>query len=97
MSGFASERCPASPGTASGIASEYPSGFNRISHKATLVIAKLDRLSRNVAFIANLMESKVLAAVVEHDLGPNLFRVAGAECQGRAWVSWKYCGVCTTR
>jgi DNA invertase Pin-like site-specific DNA recombinase len=27
--------------------------------KATLVIAKLDRLSRNVAFIANLMESKV--------------------------------------
>lgn len=28
-------------------------------HKATLVIAKLDRLSRNVAFIANLMESTV--------------------------------------
>lgn len=27
--------------------------------KAVLVIAKLDRLSRNVAFIANLMESKV--------------------------------------
>ena len=27
--------------------------------KATLVIAKLDRLARNVAFIANLMESKV--------------------------------------
>lgn len=27
--------------------------------KATLVIAKLDRLSRNVAFIANLMESGV--------------------------------------
>jgi DNA invertase Pin-like site-specific DNA recombinase len=27
--------------------------------KTTLVIAKLDRLSRNVAFIANLMESKV--------------------------------------
>ena len=26
-------------------------------HKATLVIAKLDRLARNVAFIANLMES----------------------------------------
>jgi DNA invertase Pin-like site-specific DNA recombinase len=26
-------------------------------HKATLVIAKLDRLSRNVAFIANLMEA----------------------------------------
>jgi DNA invertase Pin-like site-specific DNA recombinase len=28
-------------------------------HKATLVIAKLDRLSRNVAFIANLMEAGV--------------------------------------
>ena len=26
-------------------------------HKATLVIAKLDRLARNVAFIANLMEA----------------------------------------
>jgi DNA invertase Pin-like site-specific DNA recombinase len=28
-------------------------------HKATLVIAKLDRLSRNVAFIANLLEAGV--------------------------------------
>lgn len=28
-------------------------------HRATLVIAKLDRLARNVAFIANLMESGV--------------------------------------
>ncbi len=28
-------------------------------HKATLVIAKLDRLARNVAFIANLVESGV--------------------------------------
>jgi len=28
-------------------------------HKATLVIARLDRLARNVAFIANLMESRV--------------------------------------
>lgn len=28
-------------------------------HKATLVIAKLDRLARNVAFISNLMESGV--------------------------------------
>lgn len=27
--------------------------------KATLIIAKIDRLGRNVAFIANLMESKV--------------------------------------
>jgi DNA invertase Pin-like site-specific DNA recombinase len=28
-------------------------------HKATLLIAKLDRLARNVAFIANLMDGKV--------------------------------------
>jgi DNA invertase Pin-like site-specific DNA recombinase len=28
-------------------------------HRATLIIAKLDRLARNVAFIANLMESQV--------------------------------------
>jgi DNA invertase Pin-like site-specific DNA recombinase len=28
-------------------------------HHATLVIAKLDRLARNVAFVANLMESGV--------------------------------------
>src|ERR671917_395531 len=28
-------------------------------HKATLIIAKLDRLARNVAFISNLMESGV--------------------------------------
>lgn len=29
------------------------------NNKATLIVAKLDRLSRNVSFIANLMESKV--------------------------------------
>lgn len=28
-------------------------------HSATLIIAKLDRLARNVAFVSNLMESKV--------------------------------------
>lgn len=28
-------------------------------HNATLIIAKLDRLGRNVAFVANLMESRV--------------------------------------
>lgn len=28
-------------------------------HKATLIIAKLDRLSRNVAFLSNLMESSI--------------------------------------
>ncbi len=40
-------------------------------HKATLIIAKLDRLSRNMAFIANLIESKVLfVAVVNPHLNP---------------------------
>jgi DNA invertase Pin-like site-specific DNA recombinase len=35
-------------------------------HKATLVIAKLDRLARNVAFISNLMESKVEFVAVDN-------------------------------
>lgn len=34
-------------------------------HKATLVIAKLDRLARNVAFIANLMDSKAEFVAVD--------------------------------
>ncbi len=34
--------------------------------KATLVIAKLDRLGRNVAFIANLMESRVQFKAVDN-------------------------------
>jgi DNA invertase Pin-like site-specific DNA recombinase len=34
-------------------------------HDATLVIAKLDRLARNVAFIANLMESRVMFRAVD--------------------------------
>ena len=34
-------------------------------HKATLVIAKLDRLARNVAFISNLMESKTEFVAVD--------------------------------
>lgn len=34
-------------------------------HKATLLIAKLDRLARNVAFVANLMESKVTFRAVD--------------------------------
>ncbi len=34
-------------------------------HKATLVIAKLDRLARNVAFISNLMESNVEFTAVD--------------------------------
>ncbi len=47
----------------SGRKSARPELLRAIAHakraKATLVIAKLDRLSRNVAFIANLMESGV--------------------------------------
>ena len=35
-------------------------------HKAILVIAKLDRLARNVAFISNLMESKVEFVAVDN-------------------------------
>jgi DNA invertase Pin-like site-specific DNA recombinase len=34
-------------------------------HDATLVIAKLDRLARNVAFVSRLMESKVKFVIVE--------------------------------
>ena len=34
-------------------------------HRATLVIAKLDRLARNVAFISNLMESSVEFVAVD--------------------------------
>lgn len=34
-------------------------------HKATLIIAKLDRLARNVAFISNLMESNVEFTAVD--------------------------------
>lgn len=35
-------------------------------HKATLIIAKLDRLARNVAFIANLMDSGVEFVAVDN-------------------------------
>jgi DNA invertase Pin-like site-specific DNA recombinase len=35
-------------------------------HKATLIIAKLDRLARNVAFMANLMESGVEFVAVDN-------------------------------
>jgi len=55
--------------------------------KATLVIAKLDRLARNVAFIANLMESKVPFVAVDR---PNAkafelhIYAAMAEEEGRA-------------
>src|SRR6476659_2239529 len=35
-------------------------------HKAKLIIAKLDRLSRNLAFIATLMDSGVEFVAVDH-------------------------------
>lgn len=41
-------------------------------HKATLVIAKLDRLARNVAFIAGLMDSRVDLVAVDN---PNVNRM----------------------
>ena len=40
--------------------------------EATLLIAKLDRLSRNVAFIANLMESKVKFVACDFPTANNL-------------------------
>lgn len=41
-------------------------------HKATLVIAKLDRLSRNMAFIANMMDSKVEFVAVDQPFATRL-------------------------
>jgi DNA invertase Pin-like site-specific DNA recombinase len=41
-------------------------------HKAVLVIAKLDRLARNVAFIANLMESGVEFVAVDMPMANKL-------------------------
>jgi DNA invertase Pin-like site-specific DNA recombinase len=42
-------------------------------HKATLVIAKLDRLARNVAFISALLESKVKFVAVDMPEADNAF------------------------
>jgi len=39
-------------------------------HKATLIIAKLDRLARNVAFISELMEAKVDFIAVDNPMRP---------------------------
>lgn len=41
-------------------------------HKAVLVIAKLDRLARNVAFVANLMESSVEFVAVDMPMANRL-------------------------
>lgn len=50
--------------------------------KATLIIAKLDRLGRNVAFIAYLMESKVdFVAVDNPAAGPLILHILAAFAQ----------------
>jgi DNA invertase Pin-like site-specific DNA recombinase len=57
------------------------------SSKATLVIAKLDRLARNVAFIANLMESGVEFVAVDMPDAKGFFlhvMAAVAEHEARA-------------
>ena len=41
-------------------------------HRATLVIAKLDRLARNVAFISNLMEASVEFVAVDMPQGESI-------------------------
>jgi DNA invertase Pin-like site-specific DNA recombinase len=53
--------------------------------KATLIIAKLDRLSRNVAFIANLMESCVgFVACDNPDVNPLTVHVLAAVAEQEA-------------
>jgi DNA invertase Pin-like site-specific DNA recombinase len=42
-------------------------------HKASIVVAKLDRLSRDVAFISGLMARKVPFIVTEHGSGADPF------------------------
>jgi DNA invertase Pin-like site-specific DNA recombinase len=42
------------------------------AHRATLIIAKLDRLARNVSFISNLMESGVDFVATDHPLANRL-------------------------
>ena len=41
-------------------------------HKATLLIAKLDRLARNVSFVSSLMDSKVNFTAVDNPNASNL-------------------------
>lgn len=54
-------------------------------HKATLVIAKLDRLARNVAFVANLMESKVPFVCCDHPTANDLtIHILSAVAQNEA-------------
>src|SRR5437879_8424746 len=56
-------------------------------HRATLVIAKLDRLARNVAFVSNLMEAKVEFQAVDFPTANRLtihILAAVAEHEARA-------------
>jgi DNA invertase Pin-like site-specific DNA recombinase len=55
------------------------------ARKATLIIAKLDRLSRNVAFIANLMESCVgFVACDNPDVNPLTIHILAAVAEQEA-------------
>jgi DNA invertase Pin-like site-specific DNA recombinase len=59
-------------------------------HKAAVVVAKLDRLSRDVAFIANLMVQKVPFVVTElgNDVDPFMLHIYAALAQKeRALIS----------
>ena len=47
-------------------------------HKATLIIAKLDRLARNVAFIANLMEANIAVDTAERNANTQFWMERGA-------------------
>ncbi len=53
-------------------------------HKATLIIAKLDRLARNVAFISNLKESGVEFTAVDFPQANRPTRVTSARHAARA-------------
>jgi DNA invertase Pin-like site-specific DNA recombinase len=54
--------------------------------KCSVVVAKLDRLSRDVAFIAGLMSQRVPFIVAE--LGPNVDPLIRLPCtSGRRWPS----------
>ena len=51
-------------------------------HKATLIVAKLDRLSRNLAFIATLMDSKVRFVCADNPTANELtLHILGAVAQ----------------
>ena len=56
-------------------------------HKATLVIARLDRLARNVHFIGGLMEAKVkFVACDMPEATPFMLHIYAAVAQEEAWA-----------